>query len=69
MRTYIYGGIGILLSIIFIISLRILNSDPLNQVGLGMLFFCMLFGYIYLIVIILDLIVSGVKFIWKLLKK
>jgi hypothetical protein len=69
MRTYIYGGVGILLSIIFIISLRILNSDPLNQVGLGMLFCSMVAGAIYLIAIILDLIVSGVKFIWKLFKK
>lgn len=69
MRTYIYGGVGILLSIIFIISLRILNSDPLNQVGLGMLFCSMVAVAVYIMAIIIDLIVNGIISIWKLRKK
>jgi hypothetical protein len=69
MRTYIYGGIAILLSIVFIVSLSILNSDPLNKVGLGMLFCSMVAGAIYLVAIIIDLIVYGIRSIWKLLKK
>jgi len=69
MRTYIYGGLGILLSVIFIVSLCILDSDPLNKVGLGMLFCSMVAGAVYFVAVILDLIVYGVRFIWKLLKK
>jgi hypothetical protein len=69
MRIYIYGGIGIILSTVFIISLSILNSDPLNQVGLGMLFCSMVAGVVYLTAIITDLIVYGIRSIWKLLKK
>ncbi len=69
MRTYIYGGIAILLSITLIISLSILNVDPLDQIGLGMLFCTIVACAIYVIAAILDLILHAVMSLWKLIKK
>jgi hypothetical protein len=69
MRTYIYGGMTILILVVFTVSLFILDSDPLSKVGLGMLF-CSLISYgIIIIVTIFDLIVQGVRYIWKRIKK
>jgi hypothetical protein len=61
MRTYIYGGLWILLCIAFIISLVILDPDPLNKTGLGILFSSIV-GFLALVAIgFLDLIIYGTR--------